>query len=92
MRQQLILKEQQLQLTVSEILRTNGKQFRQITERYSDGFNGRCVLGVIMSYYGWNGHNDSQSASKLLGSNRIEVYTSETILSRTIGLMNTKSS
>jgi hypothetical protein len=68
MRQQLILKEQQLQLTVSEILRTNGKQFRQITERYSDGFNGRCALGVIMSYYGWNGHDDSQFASKLLGT------------------------
>jgi hypothetical protein len=51
MSQQLILKEQQ-ELTVPQILRVYGKQFRQITERYSDGQNGRCALGVIMSYYG----------------------------------------
>jgi hypothetical protein len=62
-RQQLLLKQE---LTVSEILRTYGKQFKQITERYSDGHNGRCALGVIMSYYGWNGKDDSQAASKLL--------------------------
>jgi hypothetical protein len=64
-RQQLLLKQE---LTVSEILRTYGKQFKQITERYSDGHNGRCALGVIMSYYGWNGKDDSQAASKLLGA------------------------
>ena len=64
-RQQLLLKQE---LTVSEILRTYGKQFKQITERYSDGHNGRCALGVIMSYYGWNGKDDSQASSKLLGS------------------------
>jgi hypothetical protein len=55
-------------LTVSQIPRTYEKQYRQITERYSDGGNGRCVLGVIMSYYGWNGKDDSQAASKLLGT------------------------
>ena len=64
-RQQLLLKEE---LTVSQILRTCGKQFKQITERYTDGHNGRCALGVIMSYYGWNGKDDSQAASKLLGT------------------------
>jgi hypothetical protein len=64
-RQQLLLKQE---LTVSEILRTYGKQFKQITERYSDGHNGRCALGVIMSYYGWNGKDDSLAASKLLGT------------------------
>ena len=64
-RQQLLLKQE---LTVSEILRTYGKQFKQITERYTDGHNGRCALGVIMSYYGWNGKNDSQATSKLLGT------------------------
>ncbi len=64
-RQELLLKQE---LTVAEILRTYGKQFKQITERYSDGHNGRCALGVIMSYYGWNGKNDSQAASKLLGT------------------------
>ena len=62
--QQLLNQE----LTVSQILRTYGKQFKQITERYSDGYNGRCALGVIMSYYGWNGQDDSQAASKLLGT------------------------
>ena len=64
-KQQLLLKHE---LTVSQILRTYGKQFKQITERYSDGYNGRCALGVIMSYYGWNGQDDSQAASKLLGT------------------------
>jgi hypothetical protein len=56
------------ELTVSQILRTYGKQFRQITERYSDGDNGRCALGVIMSYYGWDGQDDFHAASKLLGT------------------------
>jgi hypothetical protein len=64
-RQQLLLRQES---TVSKILRTYGKQFRQITERYSDGDNGRCALGVIMSYYGWDGQDDSQAASKLLGT------------------------
>jgi hypothetical protein len=66
MSQQLTLKQQEL--TVSQILRVYGKHFRQITERYSDGQNGRCALGVIMSYYGWSGNDDSQAASKLLGT------------------------
>jgi hypothetical protein len=49
MSQQLILEQE---LTVSQILRVYGKQFRQITERYSDAQNGRCAMGVIVSYYG----------------------------------------
>ena len=49
-------------LTVPQILRTYGNQFRQITEQYSDGLNGRCALGVIMSYYG------SQATKKLLNT------------------------
>jgi hypothetical protein len=64
-RQQLLLKQE---LTVSQILRTYSKQFRQIIGRYSDGHDGRCVLGVIMSYYGWSGKDDSQAASQLLGT------------------------
>ena len=64
-RQQQLLKQE---LTVSQILRTYGKQFRQITQKYSDGHNGRCALGVIMSYYGWNGKDDSQATGKLLGT------------------------
>jgi hypothetical protein len=42
-------------MTIAQILRTYGKQFTQIREQYSDGFNGRCAIGVIMSYYGWDG-------------------------------------
>jgi hypothetical protein len=68
MSQKLISEQKHQQLTVPQILRTYGKQFRQITKRYSDGFNGRCALGVIMSYFGWNGRDDSQSTSKLLGT------------------------
>jgi hypothetical protein len=56
MSQQQLLKQE---LTISEILRTYSKQFRQITERYSDGHNGRCALGVIWSYFGWDGRPDS---------------------------------
>ena len=56
------------ELTVSQILRTYGKQFRQITERYSDGLNGRFATGVLMSYYGWDGEDDSHATKKLLGA------------------------
>jgi hypothetical protein len=63
MNQQLLLKEK---LPVSQILRTYGKQFTQITERYSDGRNGRCVLGVIMSYFGWDGRVDFDSADDIV--------------------------
>jgi hypothetical protein len=62
---QQVLKQK---LTVSQILRAYGKQFRQITERYSDGLNGRCALGVIMSYYGWSGQDNSQTGTTLLGT------------------------
>jgi hypothetical protein len=55
-------------LTVPQILRTYGKQFTQIPHQYSDGSNGRCAMGVIMSYYGWNGKDDSKATSKLLGT------------------------
>ena len=63
--QQQILKQEQ---TISQILRTYGKQFKQIAQQYSDGQNGRCALGVIMSYYGWNGKDDSQVTRKLLST------------------------
>jgi hypothetical protein len=63
--QQLLLKEK---LSIPQILRIYGKQFTQITERYSNGHNGRCAIGVIMSYFGWDGKDDSRAASKLLGA------------------------
>jgi hypothetical protein len=65
MNQQQLLEEK---LSISQILRIYGKQFTQITERYSDGRNGRCAIGVIMSYFGWNGKDDSHAAGKLLGT------------------------
>ena len=44
------------------------EKYTQITERYSDGHSGRCAMGVIMSYFGWNGQDDYQAGSKLLGT------------------------
>ena len=61
--QQIILKQQ---LTASEILRTYGKKFKQVRKRYSDGYNGRCAIGVVMSYFGWNGKDDSEAGKKLM--------------------------
>ena len=62
-RQQLLLRQE---LTVSQILRTYGKQFRQIQLRYSDENNGRCAIGVLMSYFGWDGRIDLNTANDLL--------------------------
>src|ERR671919_3187922 len=64
--QQQLLKQQDL--TISDILREYGKQFRQIQMQYSDGQNGRCAMGVIMSCFGWNGEDDSKATTKLLGT------------------------
>ena len=43
------------ELSISQIIRTYGRQFTQIKKQYTDGHSGRCVMGVIMSYYGWDG-------------------------------------
>jgi hypothetical protein len=51
--QQLLFKQQ---LTISQILREHGKKYRQVQMQYSDGQNGRCAIGVIMSYLGWGWH------------------------------------
>jgi hypothetical protein len=63
--QQQVLKQE---LTISQILRIYGKQFTQITEQYSDGHNGRCAMGVIMSYFGWDGKDDIRASRKLLSA------------------------
>ena len=55
-------------MTVSQILRTYEKQFKQVRKRYTDGHNGRCAVGVIMSYYGWNGKDDLDSAKIVLAT------------------------
>ncbi len=39
---------------------------QQIIKLYSDGHNGRCDIGVIMSYFGWNGKDDFRASKKLL--------------------------
>jgi hypothetical protein len=64
MSQQLLEQE----ITVSQILRTYGKRFRQIRWQYSDGLDGRCAIGAIMSYYGWNGKDWTGASSKLFAA------------------------
>jgi hypothetical protein len=67
-RHQLLSRQE---LTISKILRTHGKQFRQIQLRYSDGKNGRCAVGVIMSYFGWNGRINFDTANDLLAASDV---------------------
>jgi hypothetical protein len=64
MSQQQVLIRQEL--TVSQILRVYGKQFTQVQMQYSDGHNGRCAMGVIMSYFGWDGRVNFDAATNLL--------------------------
>ena len=64
----MILQQQQQlkqKISISQILRTNSKQFRKITERYSDGRSGRCAIGLIMTNFGWVGECDSDMISNL---------------------------
>jgi hypothetical protein len=56
------------ELSFSQILRTYGKHFTQIRKRYSDGHNGRCAIGAIMSYFGWNGKDDDDATRRLLAT------------------------
>ena len=51
------------QETTSEIIRSYGKQFEQIQHRYGDGKNGRCVVGVLASYFGWDGKSKDDITS-----------------------------
>lgn len=59
------LQIQQQVLSISEVLRTYGKQFKQIKRRFSDEHNGRCAMGVILSYYGWDGADKIDAGKKL---------------------------
>jgi len=54
-----------LEPSISQIIRTYGKQFTQIRKQYTDGLGGRCVMGVIMSYYGWDGKCISNAERRL---------------------------
>ena len=51
--------------SISQIIRTYGKHFNQIRKRYTDGLGGRCVMGLIMSYYGWDGKCITNAERKL---------------------------
>jgi len=62
MAQQQLLKQES---SVSQILRSYGKQFTQIRRQYTDGLGGRCAMGVIMSYYGWDGKCITNAERKL---------------------------
>jgi hypothetical protein len=60
-RLQLLKKE----LSISQILRIYGMRFKQIKKKYSDELDGRCAIGIIMSYFGWNGKHDSDASNSL---------------------------
>ena len=47
--------ESKQEVSISQIIRSYGKYYKQIRKRYTDGLGGRCVMGLIMSYYGWDG-------------------------------------
>ena len=53
------------EMSLPEILCVYGKQFKQIKRRFSDEHNGRCAMGLILSYYGWNGHSDASKLMKI---------------------------
>jgi hypothetical protein len=50
-----ISEESKQEASISQIIRTYGKYYKQIRNKYTDGQAGRCVMGLIMSYYGWDG-------------------------------------
>jgi hypothetical protein len=39
---------------------------QQIIKLYLDELDGRCAIGVIMSYFGWNDKDDFRAYKKLL--------------------------
>ena len=61
----LISEESNQEESMSQIIRTYGKHFMQIRKRYTDGLGGRCVMGLIMSYYGWDGKCITDAERKL---------------------------
>lgn len=57
--------ESKQEVSISQIIRTYGKYYAQIRNRYTDGQAGRCVMGLIMSYYGWDGKCITNAERKL---------------------------
>ena len=60
--QQQVLKQE---LTISRILHEYGKKFTQVREQYSDGNNGKCAIGVLMSYFGCDGKHRFDTTNTL---------------------------
>ena len=71
----IISEESNQVASISQIIRTYGKHFKQIRKRYTDCLGGRCVMGLcviglcviglIMSYYGWDGKCITNAERKL---------------------------
>ena len=57
--------ESKEEASISQIIRTYGKNFTQVRKQYTDGLGGRCVMGLIMSYYGWDGKCITNAERKL---------------------------
>ena len=36
--------------------------------RYSDGHKGRCAIGLLMSFYGWDGKDNLDAAKRLFAA------------------------
>jgi hypothetical protein len=53
------------------IFLSDGKLFKQIKQRFSDEHNGKCAMGLILSYYGWDGHSDA-SKSMIIALNSLK--------------------
>ena len=61
----IMSEESKREVSISQIIRTYGKHFNQIRKQYTDGLGGRCVMGLIMSYYGWDGKCITNAERKL---------------------------
>ena len=64
------------EMSLPEIFCVYSKQFKQIKRRFSDERNGRCAMGLILSYYGWDGHSDASKPMKITLNLLREVGTS----------------
>ena len=70
--QQQLLKQE---LTVSQILRIHGKELDKSVSDIQMGMMEDVPSGVIMSYYGWKGKDDSHTGEKLLGASIVLRHT-----------------
>ena len=61
----IIDEESKQETSISQIIRMYGKHFKQIRKQYTDGLGGRCVMGLIMSFYGWDGKCITNAERKL---------------------------